>query len=365
MSLQQLGQHFFNSNIKNMNPKKYFTVLFFSTLSLFITNQAAVAQMDQNLRKDILNVLQEYDSDSYYMITEWEKAPRVVRNEQGEWVVQYDEIGDWTEWIDGDCECNIISGLNLLVHETGHGYMGSMAFTYARANNISVDYNKRYELIYHAPDQQYLVEMNNTFPSREFADQIPDFMHNMGRYDTYISDYASEGQSTQSTGIYGILDEWNAYYLGTRTSLRLFDYFKNRGGSKSKNIQNFIQYFSESVYAYEEFKIYLLQYLIYAKQNRPDLYLSTLNSSGFSEAYIAIDRSWMMMIADYEKKEAEARQILVKEGKDLYKEGNMTWFGKRNTSKKGIGNFERQREMMKDILNSKEYVDMHYAIVMN
>jgi hypothetical protein len=68
-----------------------------------------------------------------------------------------------------------------------------------------------------------IIEVKKCFYSREIVSIIPENLrsHYFNKYiDTNFDILAS-----QQYGACGIMEEWNAYYWGTRTSVELYDFY--------------------------------------------------------------------------------------------------------------------------------------------
>jgi hypothetical protein len=74
------------------------------------------------------------------------------------------------------------------------------------------------------------MKKTKTFPSREIIPSIPENLRTF-RFSDYV-ETTNEIQSTQNEGIYGLLDEFNSYYQGTKAS---FDLLPLRESGKSAN----------------------------------------------------------------------------------------------------------------------------------
>jgi hypothetical protein len=102
----------------------------------------------------------------------------------------------------------------------------------------------------------------------------------------------------------------NAYYQGTKTAYDLYEYYKNESAGTPKDWLEYIDGICSTRYAYLEFKLYILNYLLYAKQYRPSVYNSVLANEAFMKAYRAIDANWSKLIADVETRKAEMIKYL-------------------------------------------------------
>ncbi len=102
----------------------------------------------------------------------------------------------------------------------------------------------------------------------------------------------------------------NANYHGTKSAYDLYEYYKTETPGKPSD---WLQYFSEMYgthYAYLEFKLFILNYLLYAKQYKPAIYNSIIGNANFKKAYKMIDANWTKLIADMAARKQEAIKFL-------------------------------------------------------
>jgi len=111
------------------------------------------------------------------------------------------------------------------------------------------------------------------------------------RFDYVDND--NDVQSTQGSGIYGLLDEMNAYYQGTRAAYDLLSWYEPKGAAA--DWPEYFQNINGTLYGCMEFKLYVLKYLLFARQHHPDIYKELMNNKYFLLAWVHIDRN----VADF------------------------------------------------------------------
>ena len=131
----------------------------------------------------------------------------------------------------------------------------------------------------------------------------------MYRYDTYIGDGNRE-ISSKKDGIYGLLDEFCAYYHGIRCDLDLSEagilkshipvqtsWSKNtRQGTRSGYTIQTME--SNMLDSYYEFRLFISWYLQYAHEQYPDIYQSIYENRQFREAYTLLDYLFAGMVQE-------------------------------------------------------------------
>ncbi len=212
-------------------------------------------------RDNILALLDAYDRDGAYIIRN--------SNEEllPEWLGSAQTIGDTVNGWNGK--------LDTAVHEQCHDFCGTSSG--GQYNDILDMYTISQEQIYIGNNEYIVVPVTRTFASSEIVDSVPESLRTF-RFDTYVN--ADIMMGSVQNGPYGLLDEWTAYCWGFNNSVTLYPYVK----------ENNLAVSGDNTYtAYAEFKYYILQYMLYAEENYPDVYEEVLNNSAFRQAYVTID----------------------------------------------------------------------------
>lgn len=141
------------------------------------------------------------------------------------------------------------------------------------------------EAIYLGDEKHIVVTKTDVFNSLKMAGSIPEDLR------TFRYSYVGTPQkylTSQVSGPYGLLDELTAYCWGTHVSVCLYDYYAAKAESADQWVR-YVQLLSSEYYAYTEFKYFILQYMLYAKENDPAVYNGIVNNAEFRAAYSAID----------------------------------------------------------------------------
>ncbi|HAN76905.1 MAG TPA: hypothetical protein DCQ31_03585, partial [Bacteroidales bacterium] len=141
-----------------------------------------------------------------------------------------------------------------------------------------------------------LVTQTKVFKTSEINSIYPKHLQT-DRYEIYI--YPSEAiLGSQQDGIYGLLDELNAYYWGTKTDFDLYNFYQLKANN-TEGWVDFYQGFYGTCFAYLEFKSYMLTYMLYAKQKYPEIYTQILANTNFLESFGMVDSNWMKLILQF------------------------------------------------------------------
>ncbi len=231
-------------------------------LIIIFTGQAA-----ETNRQYVLDLLYQYSPDGYYIVDTYRD--------------EVENGTDFMEYFDGSTQALRMDSFNVIVHEISHGYTGEIA-----------GYSSVY--IFISPDESIEVPLTDIFPSRKMAQA---FSKNLRTFRFDYIDTGSRDLGTQLQGVYGLLDEFNAYYLGTKTSYELLPYYLDQGVNADWGI--FFNTVNGTLYGILEFKLYILKYLIFARENYAQIYSGIMANGKFRESFIKADRNAYLFILDY------------------------------------------------------------------
>ena len=128
------------------------------------------------------------------------------------------------EYCDLSSKRRFLSTISTTVHETTHAYDSQIPYMFAKQGVFKMDnstnegfiFDENYKIAYNYPKSKF-------FQSRRLSAVIPQNLRTF-RYDTYIES-KSDNQSTQSSGVIGLMEEFNAYYHGSKVIFDLLPIF--------------------------------------------------------------------------------------------------------------------------------------------
>lgn len=243
----------------------------------------------------VLNLLREYDKDGYFILNETIKRK-----------------DDFMDWIDSD---DFLDDIAVAVHEECHGY------TNLTNNSIHS------KVFYLGNGKSVTVKLTDVFYTREMASSIPEKLRTF-RFSTYVGD-AGKNAGSNFFGVYGLLDEFTAYYYGTKTRCNLYDYYMTYAQS-AYDWFDYIRDVQSHYFSYAEFRYYILKYLIYAKDHYKSVYDSIMANREFKTVFNTIDQKFNDLIQDYFNKRKDLVEYLQGEGYNAYMDES--WFGIENMS---------------------------------
>lgn len=249
--------------------------------------QPAVPAGPATPREMALDLLRRYSPTGYYIITQYGECPAKY---------VYGEKTDFMEFVEGDSPVEIAGSLNEAVHEVCHAYANSVGYWLLDRQGL-LGVRQVYTAFYLGEEDTIVVRHTPVFPSREMEAYFPDEERTM-RFETYIG--SSEANlGTQAHGIYGLLNEYNAYYHGTKTAVDLAVFYMNEAPQTTENWFKFFAGVNGTYYAYLEFRLYILNYLRYARDKYPQTYDQILKNREFVRAFLRIDRNHAELMESY------------------------------------------------------------------
>jgi len=218
-------------------------------------------------------------------------------------------------WCGDSSEYYILNNWGLIIHESTHK-MNEEVINYSPVKNSdgsiksTVDFVSQKYLI--ESDKFIKVDVNEYFKSEEMLSIIPmNLQPKVKKKNTFtiggdpdpidrFSTYISKGAYTSSNeyGIYGLLDEFSAYYHGSNASLKAA---QNKVSLSNNNLHFFLDGFRKQYTAYYEFNLFIAWYLHYAKLYRKDVYTSLMENNNLRIAYTLLDKQFSKCISDYFK----------------------------------------------------------------
>ena len=193
----------------------------------------------------------------------------------------------------GDTSVSFPHKLNTLLHETTHRY-----------NKIDWGWDKdlrhRYMI---TPGHDLWARHTKLYSSCEFIAIVPkDAPSKIFRYGTYVG--TNSEVSANSWGIYGMMDEFSAYYNGTRSNWIGYQTAKAKGDKVSLKI--FEEGCLSTYFAWYEFRTFTGWYLLYAKQKYPEIYKETMGNPEIVKVFTELDREFGDLVTKIEKEFKES-----------------------------------------------------------
>lgn len=297
----------------------------------------------------------EYSPDSWYLLTQYDTLPEAPTAQTIDGGIASSEKAAGTfYYLRGRSKMDLLASMETNVHEITHGYFDQNAFRYAKENNIKMNRNNAEGYIYLSPSSGYFISfpLKSMFPSHELNAAIPENMRTY-RFGTYINGTTS----TQSDGIIGLLNELDAYYVGSRFCLDMFEPYKNAAGSDAAGLFEWVTHTQSTMSAYYEFSFFINEYLLYMKKNYPSEYKDLVDYHPFGEALNDLKASYKSLIDRYNSIIQDEIKVLKSNGEadiKIYKGWLWIKTGNSNISS-GTPMFSDLREKLQPVLAGRRY----------
>jgi hypothetical protein len=270
-------------------------VLLVTTL-LFIMSDEGSAQRSENTQW-IKESTKRYSPYSWYLLMSYDTLPESssVPLFSGGVVTSQKSAGTY-DYLRGRTRIDLLSSMEMNVHEIAHGYFDQNVFRYLLKNNLEFNPDNANGFIYITPQHSFFVSfpLKAMFPSGELASVIPDDLRTY-RYDTYIKGTTS----TQSDGVIGLLNELHAYYCGSRYCFDMLEAYQTAAGSDETGLFEWVTHTQSTMSAFYEFDFFINEYLLYMKRKYPLNYELLRSYNPFRESYGALQGLYIDLIGRY------------------------------------------------------------------
>lgn len=207
------------------------------------------------------------------------------------------EKKDWefTVFTDGETEFDLINDFSTIIHEAYHGY----------ENYVTGEYFWDGTGYYLGDGIRIPVKHTEVYPTPildEFiADSLKEEMNS--RYEPYII-WEKMTIGSHTYGIYGLMEEMNAYYIGGRGIDAAWDYLLENCPDTLYDCMGstFFHSLSNDVVAYHQFKFFLAWYLEHAETHYPKVYKGILENQPFRVAFTLLDIKFQALETKFRKR---------------------------------------------------------------
>jgi hypothetical protein len=312
---------------------------------------------DEAAENEILKYLEQYSTSSFDMMSLLRATPRKFDLSGSQITLSKEQSP--TAWLDGRTEKGIIESLNTVVHETIHGFTSRYAYVMLEQETPEgYSFGDDYSAFFLDKDTIYLVAHTEVFTSNKLKAEIPKALRTF-RFNPYITP-RDNNLGSQVQGIYGLLDEWNAYYHGTKTAYDLFEYYKGKATDDRKVYLEHVSNLAGTYFAYYEFKYYILKYLELAERDYPEVYSGIIQNEAFRRAYTCIDNRFSQLIGQFEERLDVIENLVTSDNyTSVYRKDGYYFIGSN-----GVGLFSEEAEMLKKELSKPAMTALHSTLVL-
>lgn len=227
-----------------------------------------------------------------YIIDRCNQAPSVFNLDN--LTVRMNACPNYLQWVNGHSTDEVIAGLSSAVHEMTHDYQFRVAYAILGEEKKPVREGDQYHA-YFTGDDTVLVKQTPVFPTSEMAELFPPELRT-ARFPIYVYPACQTGSHVD--GIYGLLDEFDAYYMGTKTAMDFLPYYQQTAKTP-ENWFAFLDDVHRQYFAYAEFKLYMLNYLRFARDRYPAIYRGIMVNRQFKQAFCAVESGYARVLTDF------------------------------------------------------------------
>ncbi len=212
--------------------------------------------------------------------------------------------------------------LATVVHEMTHGYIGTMSFQLLAERGLPWGQGAEAILVDGEP---WLVPFTDTFPAREMAESFPADARSY-LYDAYVVTPDEPNLATQKLGVYGLIDELDAFYQGFRTALDLWPWVQEQ--RHARVAMEYGVLLDDAFVPYAQFKLFILHWLLHARDHHAEIYDAVIANDAFRGAFTELDTAFAALVAEIAALEPTVHAFARELGVDIARvDGTLTLGG--------------------------------------
>lgn len=266
---------------------------------------------------------QQHSPDSWNLLVLYDRLPQKQESKMTDGSTLSTQKPVTTfHYLNGKDRKDLLIAMSTNVHEISHAYFRNNSLKYANDNGIRLNWAHVEGTFYLTPTQALFISVPREilFPSKKLAAVIPSGLKSF-RYETYIRG----NTSTQNEGVVGLLNEFHAYYLGSRFTYEMFDAYSASEGS-AKGFHYWISHIQSIMSAYFEFDYFIREYLLLMKEQYPKDYELLKSNKSFREAYTRVHALYGNLVKNYEEKvKKHTKQLNDSKEADVSMEEEILW----------------------------------------
>ncbi|PKL80033.1 MAG: hypothetical protein CVV27_01040 [Candidatus Melainabacteria bacterium HGW-Melainabacteria-1] len=262
--------------------------------------QQQAAQFQQAIQTQVDTLLQQHHPDGLWLIGQLKTLPLKVQLDADS-TIEWKAVDPVAVYVSRPELESVLFDLGTLLHEGSHIYHSRAGLVKAVSQQLHTHEKQDFFNYWLNPKTQFLVRADSVFPAREIAALLPKAVHT-DRLSEYITT-SDSAMATQSSGLYGLIDEWVAYYQGLRTEVALLKVVSTQSvmlpESERRAWLAFASRMSSGYLAYFEFKLYLLAYLYHAQTQHPQIYQTLLANPMLKQVLAEVNQAYQTMLPQY------------------------------------------------------------------
>jgi hypothetical protein len=218
-----------------------------------------------------------------------------------------DKDDEFAHYVDGPKEEDVIDDYGTVIHELFHGYCNMVNdgqyYFIDEGIKIEVPYTKTYRS----------KELNTTVRKGQqdsitrygiyvgAKDELPDQTKVRG-----VNNHAANEAASIQKGVYGLLEEFSAYYFGTKAMYQLKTYYAQNFKADDANAwYDFKHGVLGNAIAYHEFSLFMGWYLWLSKEKHPEEYSAIMANKPLRVVYTIMDEKFNSLLENIDKEIVE------------------------------------------------------------
>ena len=202
------------------------------------------------------------------------------------------------------------------------------------------------------PDHTIAVSRFPTFHTREMVTAVPSHpVDQLLRFDTYVDVDSLSAMYSNTNGIFGLMEEYCAYYFELKASVALHDYLLKKHGYDDPEV--WVDYYgtiASTRYAMLEFKLFISWYLQFAQSCHPTVYQACIESDGLRNLFTFLDEELIRLTNSYDQQRAT---LFTKMGDSLHMDGD---FLTNSESGHAMGVQDEEYGVVAELLEAPEHL---------
>jgi hypothetical protein len=262
------------------------------------------------------------------------------------------KTGSMLEYMKGGDRFDCLSDIGTNVHELNHIITADYSYEYCRIHNRIFNEKNMYYFYLDTGNEMVVFSNVDYFPSSVLIPQINEANRTF-RFNTYIGG----NSSTQSDGFLGLLDEYNAYHHSLNTVWDLKSAYLKATDDPVKGYIQWMSTLISDVEAYYEFRFFILEYLRYARLNKPEVYGQIKSEPDLITVFNRITECFRTIVTKYDQElTANCKNYWEKLGWEVYPsdDGKFCLIGK-NGAARGFSLILEDRDKLLPLLQSHRY----------
>jgi len=262
--------------------------------------QQQATQLQQTIQTQVDTLLEQHHPDGLWLLGQLKTLPLKVQTGTDS-SISWKAVDPVAMYVRRPDLESMLFDLVTLMHEGSHIYHSRAGRTEAAAQQLLTNPQQDFFNYWLTPKTQFLVRADSVFPAREIAALLPNTVHT-DRLSVYITT-SDSSMGTQTSGLFGLIDEWVAYYQGLRTEAALLEVVSTQLDRLPESERQawwvFASRMSSGHLAYFEFKLYILAYLYHAQTQYPQIYQALSANPMLKQVLAELNQAYQTLLPPY------------------------------------------------------------------